>query len=70
MTRRRAFVRGLLAGMLVMLASDALRWILSPAMHPSASSLRHGLAAAQGVLALLGAIMLARNIPREGEEVA
>ena len=61
-TTRRAFIRGLLAGVLVMVAIDSLQWLLSPEHHPLAAEPRRFLVIARGSLAVLGAIWMTRGV--------
>ncbi len=69
MTRRRIFINGVTAGLLVALVAQAGHWLFFTP-HPEASELRRFGVMLQGVLGAIGAIWLARGIPGEPDERA
>jgi hypothetical protein len=64
-TRRNAFVRGLVGGLLLGLAANAGHWFISPASHPDATKLREWAVFAQLVFGVVGAVCMGRGIPAE-----
>ena len=61
MTNRNSFVRGVIAGCLVMVAADAVVWMLTPTSHPGATALRQWLTLLQVGVGVVGAIWLVRH---------
>ena len=68
MTRRHAFVRGGMAGGLLIVAADAVNWFITPAAHPDAGPVHFWLTVAQAVVGVVGAAWLAHTIPGEPAE--
>lgn len=48
------FIKGLFAGILLMLGGQAGHWFITPLAHPDASTLRHVLVALQAVIGFGG----------------
>jgi hypothetical protein len=62
LTPRATFVRGLLAGMALVLAVQALHWLGTPEAHPFVSSSRRTLMGLQAIAGILVAIWMTRGI--------
>ena len=61
MRARPEFARGVLCGMLLMVAAASLHWFITPMAHPDATTLRAVGVATQTVASLLGAWWFSRT---------
>ena len=60
MSSKKAFDRGLLAGLLLMLGAQGVYWFITPHSHPDAGSLRTALVAIQCLVGFGGGAWLMR----------
>ena len=60
MNTKRAFDRGLIAGLLLMLGGQAIYWFITPMSHPDAGSTQTALVALQCLVGLGGGAWLLR----------
>ena len=68
MTRRAAFIRGVLAGCCLMAGAHAVHWLLTPAAHPDASATRELFVWVQLLLCGVGIPVLMHGVPGEVEQ--
>ena len=61
MSSNRAFDSGMLAGILFMVAASAGHWLITPASHPDATTLRVAAVVVQAVGSLVFALILVRR---------
>lgn len=61
MSSKKAFDRGMFAGILLMLGAQGLYWFITTSAHPDASSLRTALVALQCVVGFGGTLWLLRS---------
>jgi hypothetical protein len=55
---QQAFRRGVLCGMLVIVAANGVHWLITPMAHPDAGSVATALVVAQVVVCAVGAAWL------------
>jgi len=64
MSSKKAFDRGLIAGVLLMLGAQGVYWFITPMSHPAAGSMQTALVVVQCLAGLGGGAWLIRR--REG----
>ena len=58
MNRKSVFWEGVTTGLLLSLALNAIRWLMTPIQHPDASSFRYAAVALQLLAGLVGVVWL------------